>query len=297
MFASAIRHSALFASALALGAFAQTTTTTTSETYQFRILKDDPTAIADKVISLNGATGHFSSAEGLKAGAGVNVLWGLTDKIALQGDLILYYLSINNAGGLNYDLDAAATYPLKSSTQQKEARVVLKFSESTSGNTRTTSATFIPTQGTYLTRYQARGGVFSKRSGVKVDDKPTTEETSFMAHGVFAGLERVEQMCLFTEVDGKNGVTSGLSRIYADLFVLPATSFDEQGTADDPGILGGRLGLAMYLNPNKRNHPEYGRLEFRNAWPTLYAKTEVGLRGGEGWFFQMQAGLSLWRNK
>ena len=84
----------LSASMLALAAVAGAQTTTTpGETHQFQILKDDPKAIADKLISLNGATGHFSGAEGLKAGAGVNVLWGLMDRLQIQGDFLFYYLA------------------------------------------------------------------------------------------------------------------------------------------------------------------------------------------------------------
>lgn len=285
---------AALALALATVAGAQTTT---GETHQFQILKDDPKAIADKFVSLNGATGHFSGAEGIKAGAGVNVVWGLMDRIQLQGDFIWYYLSVYSAGGFNYDLEGGAAYTLMEKTKTDEIKVILKFSESTSGNVRTQSATFIPSQGTHLTGYKARAGVYSKRSGLKVDDKPDTDPTSFTAHGVYAGLEMSKQAALFTEVDGKKGVTSGFTRFYADVMILPAIGYDEQGSADDPAMFGFRGGMAAYLNPNARNHSEYGRLEFFQVWPTLFAKIEAGLRGGEGYFFHMGVGLTLWRNK
>lgn len=61
---------------------------TQAGTYQFRILKDDPRAVADKILSLSIATAHFSGAEGLKVGAGVDALWGLMDRLQLQGDSI-----------------------------------------------------------------------------------------------------------------------------------------------------------------------------------------------------------------
>ncbi len=288
----------LSASAFALAAVAAAQTTVTQgESHQFRVLKDDPKAVADKLISLNGATAHFSGAEGLKVGAGANVVWGLMDRLQLQGDLVWYYLSINNAGGVNYDLEGGAAYTLLEKTRTDDIKVILKFSESTSGNVRTQSATFINSQGTHLTSYKARAGVYSKRSGVKVDDKPGTEETSFTAHGVYAGLEMAKQAALFTEVDGRKGVTSGFTRFYADVMLLPAIGYDEQGSADDPSIFGFRGGMAAYLNPNARNHSEYGRLEFFQVWPTLFAKIEAGMRGGEGWFFHMGGGITLWRNK
>lgn len=216
---------------------------------------------------------------------------------AAPGRFHYYYLSINNAGGFNYDLEGGAAYTLLERIRMDEVKVVLKYSESTNGGIRTRSATFIPSQATYLTAYKARAGVYSKRSGVKVDDGPTTDPTSFMAHGVYAGVEMSKQAALFSEVDGRKGVTSGLTRVYADLMLLPATSYDEQGDADDPGIFGFRGGFAAHFNPSKRHHAEFGRLEHYQVWPTLFAKAEAGMRGGEGWFFQMAGGISLWRNK
>lgn len=159
------------------------------------------------------------------------------------------------------------------------------------------TTTFIPSPATTLTQYKVRAGVFSKRSGAVPDPGPTTEETVFMAHGVYAGGEWSKQIAHFSNGNGKAGVTSGLTRVYVDAMLLPATSFEEQGTADDPGIFGWRAGLGIYLNPKRRNHPEYGKLDMRNVWPTLFSKIEAGQRGSEGWFFQMGLGLLLFRNQ
>lgn len=288
---------AAVALALQAGAMEVATTETSGNNVQFQVVKDDPNLIADKIVGLNGAVGHFSGAEGLKAGVGAHVLWGLMPKLQIQGDFLWYYLGIKDAGGFNYDLEGGAAFTLMGSTKTEEVKVILKFSEEKTATTKTTSATFVPSQATALTQYKVRGGVFSKRSGAVVDDKPDTDPTVFMSHGVYAGGEWVKQICLFTDINGKKGVTSGLTRIWADVMVLPATSFEEQGSADDPGIFGWRAGFAGYLNPNKRNHPEYGKLDMRNMWPTLFSKIEAGQRGGEGWFFQMGVGLLLFRNQ
>lgn len=287
-----ILSASVFALAAAAGA---QTTVTQGETHQFQVLKDDPEGIAGKIVSVTIADAHFSGPEGLKAGLGANVLWGLNDRIQIQGDLLWYYVSINGAGGINYDLEGGAAFPLLRKTAIDSVKVILKYSESTSGNTVTRSVSFLPTTGTFLTQYKARGGAFSKRAGLKVDDKPGTEPTSFTAHGVYAGLEMVKQAAVFTEVDGRKAVTSGLTRIYADAMLLPAIGYDDQGGADDPAIFGWRVGYAAYLSPSPRNHPEFGRLEFFQVWPTLFIKAETGMRGGEGWFFNMGGGISILR--
>ena len=103
-------------------------------------------------------------------------------------------------------------------------------------------------------------------------------------------------MAQFTEIDGKKGVTSGLTRVYVDGMLLPVGSYaDGQDDGPDPALWGVRAGLGWYLNPSQRNHPEYGRLEFFNMFPTMYVKMEAGLRGDEGWFFNMGAGLMVLR--
>jgi hypothetical protein len=269
------------------------------ETHQFQILKDDPETIAGKIVSLNIANAHFSDPEGLKLGAGAEVLWNLPAGLQAQGNFVLNYVSINDAGGINYDLEAGAAYPLYRKTKTDDIKIILKHSESKSTvgsvTTKTTETEFIPSKGSFLVQGKARGGFYTKRAGMDVGDGIRKETTSFSALGAYAGFELTSQASQFTEVDGRKGVTSGLTRVYVDGMILPVASYDEQGSADDPGIFGARAGLAAYFSPSGRNHPEYGRLDFLQMFPTLFFKSEVGMRGGEGWFFNIGAGLMVFR--
>jgi hypothetical protein len=267
--------------------------------HDFKVLKDDPESIAGNIISLNAAHAHFSKREGLKAGIGTEVLWNLTNKIQLQGNLMLYYLSIHNAGGMNYDLEPGVAYKIGQGSKTKVTKVVLSYSErsSTVGEVKTTTKEmeFIPYSSTYQTQLKTRGGLFIKRSGMNIsDDKIYNNIQRYTGMGVYGGLEFTSQTCLFSEVDGKKGVTSSFTRYYIDGFLLPVSNFSPS-TTEKPGMLGARFGFATYLNPVKKKHPEFGKLVHYQVWPTLFFKTEVGVRSGEGLFFNLGAGLMLFR--
>ena len=293
--------------ALALGtapiAAAQTSVATTTGTHAFRVLKDDPEAISRRIVGATLAHGHFSSPEGLKASLGADVLWALPflPGLEAQGNFYWSYLGINSAGGFNYDLEAGAAYPLYRTLKNRELKIILKYKETTDRGaatiTKTTEMKFIPSTANYLVQGKARAGLISKRAGYQTSGDDAGKEVSgFNSMGVYAGGEITSQVAQFTEIDGRKGVTSGLTRVYVDGLFLPVGSYeDDQGEGPDPALFGFRAGVAAYLNPSARNHPEYGRLDFLNMFPTLFMKAEAGLRTGEGWFFNMGAGLMVLR--
>lgn len=270
------------------------------KTYQFKILKDDPNSVSENMVTLNLAHAHFSKREALKAGMGAEVIWGLGNKIQVQTHFMYYYLSINSAGGPNLDFEPGGAFTLSEKTRTKDLKVILNYSESstTVGNVRTTTkeVNYIPTTGNVLSKTKVRGGLYVKRSGVDVSTTPARALTVNTALGVYGGMEFTKQACLFSEIDGAKGVTSGYTRIYLDGMILPVSKY-QSAAATKPGIFGARFGFATYFNPNKKKNAEYGKLNHYQVYPTIYFKSEVGFRGGEGYFFNLGAGLTVFKNR
>lgn len=271
------------------------------KTHQFKILKDDPNAVSENMVSLNLCHAHFSKRELLKAGMGAEVLWGIGNKIQAQAHFMYYYLSINSAGGPNIDFEPGGAYTLGQKNRTKDVKVILNYKESSStvGNVTTTTkeVNYIPTTGNVLSKTKVRGGIYIKRSGVDISTTPTRSLSVNSAMGVYGGMEFTKQACLISEVDGVKGITSGYTRIYLDGMILPVSKYQTAPITMKPGIFGARFGFATYFNPNKKKSTEYGKLVHYQVYPTIFFKSEVGFRGGEGWFFNLGAGLTVFKNR
>ncbi len=270
--------------------------------HSLKILKDDPNAVSDRIVAINGSHGHFSKNEGLKAGIGTEVLWSLNSRIQVQNTMMLYYLNVKNAPGIDFNVEGGISYGLSSSTGMSEAKIILSYKETKTETsttvTKTSEVKYLVSSATYLRTTRVRTGLMCKQSGMVISDEALAPVTNYFGFGLYGGLEFTKQACLFSEVDGKNGVTSGYTRYYIDGMFMPVSKF-QGATIENPGKLGVRIGFATYFNPNKRKNPEFGTEKLRNyqVYPSLFFKSEAGIRGGEGWFFNLGLGFMIYRNK
>lgn len=288
---------------IALLALTGTTVIAQADTHTLKILKDDPNAVANHIVGIHGSHGHFSKYEGLKAGLGTEVMWGLTSRLQVQHTFILYYLSIKNAQGIDFNTENGIAYTLSSRTKSDEVKIILSYKESKSqaGNivTKTSEVKYLVSTATYMRTTKVRTGIMCKQSGMEVGDAVVNPTTNYFGFGVYGGLEFTKQACLFSEVDGEAGVTSGYTRYYIDGMFMPVSKYADSFITEKPGKLGVRIGFATFFNPNKRKNPDYGTGKLNNyqVYPSLFFKSEAGIRGGEGWFFNLGLGFMVHRNK
>jgi hypothetical protein len=273
-----------------------------SDTHSLKILKDDPNAVSNHIVAINGSHGHFSKNEGLKAGIGTEVLWGLNSRMQIQNTMMLYYLNIKNAPGIDFNMEGGVAYTVSSRSRTAPVKIILSHTESKSETSTTVTTTseikYLVSSATFLSTTRVRTGLMCKQSGMVVGDEALAPVTNYFGVGVYGGLEFTKQACLFSEVDGKNGVTSGYTRFYIDGMFMPVSKY-QGAVTENPGKLGARFGFATYFNPNKRKNPEFGTEKLKNyqVYPSLFFKSEAGIRGGEGWFFNLGLGFMIHRNK
>jgi hypothetical protein len=283
----------LFISAvlMAISSFAQTEKN--GETYQFKKLVDDPTFVSDKIVSL-AAVGNFSKNAALSVGFSADVIWGLIPKVDLFGGI--NYAPINFTDFASHDIDLGGSFTFATSTKTKETKIVLKWSDSQSTSaqgvtTRSTSATYLTTDALYLRKYKLRGGYYSHRSAMEIS---VFEDAPFYMTGIFAGFEFSTQAAVYSQVDDEKGVTSGLTRIYADAFLAPMQRINKV----DQGVgVGAKVGFYIYMLPNKAHNAKPERLAPYQAYNSMFFKSELGFRPTEGLFFMMGTGLMIFRNK
>ena len=284
---------------IALAVFTFTFARAQNDTYRLKTLRDDPNAVSDHLIGINGCHAHFSKREHLKAGIGVDVLWPAGNNLQVQASAMFYYLAIRNTDGPDYSFDGGLALTLGQRSRVGECKVILSHVEevtrTVNTTTKTTTTKYLVSQATYLSKTKLRTGLYMKQAGMDVADENGGRATYF-GLGAYGGIEWSKQACLFSEVNEVKGVTSGYSRFYIDGIFLPVSKL-EAATADKPGKFGFRVGYEAFFNPNKKKNAEYGKLVHYQMYPSLYWKIEAGIRGHEGWFFQMGLGFLVHRNK
>lgn len=279
---------------------ATTVATAQGDTHQLKILKDDPHAVSDHLIGINGCHAQFSKNEQLKAGLGTEVLWGTGSNMQVQSSFTLYYLTLRNVDGPDFAFEAGAAYTLGEKSKTGGVKIILSHKEehydTPTEHVRTSETKYINSEATYLRKTKVRTGYYMKKAGMDYTDEALSAPAAYTGIGVYGGIEWSKQACLFSEVDGKKGITSGYTRFYIDGIFLPVSRFDI-ATAVKPGKGGFRIGYEAFYNPNKKNNPEYGKLAHYQVYPSLFWKIEAGMRGGEGWFFNMGLGFLVYKNK
>ena len=292
---------ALIVLSTSLGAVAQVTQ---GDEHTFQVIQDDPKYVSDKLLGMQlCGPATFSSFGGLNVGIGVNGLWALQEKLQIQGSLDWYLVQVN--GGMGFALEGGPALTLTERSKLDEAKVVLKYSERSydtpTEHVKESSATWINSQATFLSKFKARGGLYVYDTEYKNEKKFSYGALPYTMAGLYGGFEFSKQAALISEVDGQRGITSGLTRIYVDALILPLRAFggDSTGTIRDAiggGIFGGRAGFQAYFNPNKAKRAT-PKMRAYQVWPTLFWKIEAGYRPAEKLFFTMGMGFLLWKNR
>ena len=265
------------------------------EKVNFKVITDDPNHVSDKLVNAYFSFNYGKNSD-ISIGFGVDGLWKIKDGIEAIGDLSYAPGLLIPFSGFHTEL--GGTYELSSKTKVKDVKVVLKWSDSKSqvGNTvyENKSATWVDSKGTFLAKTKARGGLYMHKSGYRLKNNGLDVDGNFSMTGLFVGLEKSTQAALISEVDGKKGVTSGLTRFYADALVMPLIKVD--GTGDGFGV-GGRLGFWTIFNPNKAKKSSPDRLVHYQAYQTMFFKVEVGYRPFDKYFFSMSTGINVFKNR
>jgi len=263
----------------------------TKNAYQFEKLLDDPNYVANQIVSLSAAV-NFGKNTDFSVGIEADAIWGLTERIDAFGSVT--YSPINFAEFSSHDWDLGGSFTFGKSNKTKDVKIVLKYSDSQSTNTagtttRTTSATYLETEANYLRKYKVRGGVYGHKSSYEVDNFSPTQPL-FMT-GVFGGFEFSSQAAVLSKVNERKGVTSGLTRIYADVLIAPVHRINKVGQGIGFGAKGG---FAIYLNPNKAR--SIGMNAYQ-AYNSMFFRAEIGVRPSQGWMFMMGTGIMIFRNR
>ena len=275
----------------------------TEKTYQFAKLLDDPNNVADKIVSLS-AVGNFGKNTDMSAGIEADVLWGLTDRLSTFGSLA--YSPVNFADFSSHDWDLGASFTFANSRKTKDVKIVLKWSDTgsttsrynsntgrtTETTTRSTSATYLESEAVYLRKYKVRGGLYGHRSAFEPESWLASQPL-FMS-GIFGGFEFSTQASVVSLVDDVKGVTSGLTRIYADVLLAPVHRVNKVGQGFGIGAKGG---FCIYMNPNKARSAKPESIAAYQAYNSMFFRAEIGVRPTQGWMFMMGTGIMIFRNK
>ena len=290
----------IFATALFLSS---TSYGQTEKTYQFVKLLDDPNYVSDKIVSLS-AVGNFGKNTDISVGLELDAIWALTDNISTFGSII--YAPINFSDFSSHEWDLGGSYTFGRQRKTKEVKVVLKWSDSgststsynsntggsTETTTRTTSATYLVSEAEYLRKYKVRGGLYGHKSAFEIDSWSPNQPLAMA--GVFGGFEFSTQAAVISSVDGLKGVTSGLTRIYADVLLAPVHRINKVSQGFGIGAKGG---FCIYMLPSKTSRAKPEKLVPYQVYNSMFFRAEIGVRPSQGWMFMMGTGIMLYRNK
>lgn len=265
------------------------------ENHLFKIITDDPNYVSDKLVSLYLPT-SFGKQSSMSVGIGADAIWNIQNKIEAQGSFEASLFSL--AGGVTISSELGGAYSLFSKTKIKDAKVVISWSDSRGQTANYTyenkSVKWIDSKATYLTKTKLRGGLIMHKATYSNKVNAIEYNGPFSIYGVYGGFEISQQAALITEIDGKRGVTSGLTRYYADAFILPITRKD---AASNGFGLGGRVGMWTIFNPNKGKRAKPQELRHYQAYQTMFFKIECGYRPIEKLYFSFGFGINFFKNR
>ena len=275
----------------------------TEKTYEFAKLLDDPNYVSDKIVSMT-AVANFGKNTDISVGLGIDAIWGITDRLSTFGSVA--YSPINFSDFSSHDWDLGGSFTFGKQTKTKEVKIVLKWSDTgstssrynsntggtTETTTRSTSATYLVSEAEYLRKYKVRGGLYGHKSAFEVDSWSSSQPL-FMT-GVFGGFEFSTQAAVISSVDGTKGVTSGLTRVYADVLLAPIHRINKVGQGFGIGAKGG---FCIYMLPSKTKRAKIEELVPYQVYNSMFFRAEIGVRPSQGWMFMMGTGIMIYRNK
>lgn len=267
------------------------------ETYT-KIADDPAAAIKGHVgVELYGVDAGFKNISGsMLFAVGVNARYPLTDKIKLEGLVRLPLLRFEKEG-FAFMADAGILFPLSSTENPTDVKVILGYKEedNLNSNTRTATIKYVNINGNVRKTNYLRGGVYLRNSAF--DDRSETMTDYFVTNifhkGIYAGLGRERQYFFNLQRNRANSETKfgagSIFMVYADVMILPVNldlvqdtfGMGAGATKELNGLLGGRIGFKWYRNPFTRAQNHNHRIPFfGNSFFTL----ETGVRPLEGLF-------------
>lgn len=273
-----------------------------NNTVQYAKLVDNPDLVANKIVALS-MYGQFGKNTETTVGLETDALFQIQNNISVFG--CFNYGFMNFSDFTSYDLEAGGLLKFRTKDKVKDVKIVTKWSDSRSTSTkynsndgktyetttRETSMTYLPDKAIYRKELSLRGGAFSLRYAEKIGG---LNEVPLYQLGVFGGIEHSTKAAVITSIDGDKGITSGLTRLYADALIVPVNRSNK--ISNGIGI-GGRAGFCIYMLPNKSRNAKPESLDSRQAYGGMFFKSELGVRPTQGWFFMMGTGFMFYKNK
>ncbi len=259
----------------------------------YSVLENDPTKAYSKFVAPEYGA-EFSGAN-LSIYLGANARYGLSDKLFLEG--VAHYDVFQMKGkGAAYLLEGGIFFPLTTKTKVKEVPVILSY-DPYAGTTykngqqyNVESTKYIAiSDGQYLNKLGARGGIYHRMTGVEGDDikAPGIPSTATLV-GVYLGVQQSSQAYVKTKINNEvERIGAGFARYYGDIVVYPVSSIGDETIA--PALkkdktIGWRAGLQWYLDPHDG--------EYKRLLNSIFT-TEIGSRPYTGFYINFSWGFAF----
>lgn len=274
-----------------------------SKSVQYAKLEDNPELVSDKLVTLH-AVGQFGKNTETSIGIEANALFKIRNNLSVFGSL--NYGLINFSDFTSFDLEAGGLLKFKTKDKIKDVKIVMSWSDHSSTSTsrsgsrtyetttRSQSMSYLEDKAIYRKEMSLRGGAFINRFAQKGSMALGVENTPLFQTGIFGGIEHSTKAAVITSVDGVKGITSGLTRLYADALITP---INKSNRVSNGFGIGGRAGFCIYMLPNKSKNAKPERLDDRQAYNWMFFKSEIGIRPSQGWFFMMGTGIIIFKNR
>lgn len=280
-----------------------TINTYAQETVEYAKIEDNPDLVADRIVTLS-MTGQYGKNTETTVGIEANALIKLQDKVSVFGNFTYGFVNFSNFA--SYDLEAGALLKFRTKEKVKKVKVVMSWSDNMSTTnkynsndgktyettTRNRSESFIEDKAIYRKELNLRAGAFSQRSA----QESVTFGANFPLYqlGVFGGIEHSSKAAVISTINGEKGITSGLTRLYADALITPV---DKSNKVSNGFGIGGRAGFCIYMLPSKSIKAKPESMDARQAYSLFFFKSEIGVRPTQGWFFMLGTGIMLYKNR
>lgn len=275
------------------------------ETIQYAKLEDNPELVADRIITAS-MYGQYGQNTETTVGVNATALFKIQNRLSLIGSTNLGF--VNFSDFMSYELEAGTLFRFRTKDKVKDIKVVMEWSDNTSTairyntndgktyetTTRSRSEKFVPEKAITRKEMSLRGGLFINKMAFKPSDAIGSGNTPMFQSGVFGGIEHSSKAAVITSINGAKGITSGLTRLYADALITPIDR--NNGVKNGFGI-GGRGGFAIYMLPSKSVNAKPENMDARQTYSMFFFNSEIGYRPTQGFFFMMGFGVMVFKNR
>ncbi len=204
------------------------------------------------------------------------------------------------------ELNGGVNFWLTKREVTKNTKVVLKSEVSRSGNTETTSTTYITIPAIHRKRMGVRGGLYSKSGPFNFEaysgdlDNMEIKETKIASYGIYGGLNfrNITNIIIKDDIYGRSMNSAGRD-IYVDAIFVPINRFkdlnnDGENVSEtikglkNTSPIGFRLGYRMYQVEKK---------SFTGKKFGICGIGEFGYKPYQGWFLTAGFGVTLVKNE